>query len=197
LGALILRIGIFRSFKGLPAMGKLVEEINRDSFLVARIARRIAKLEGFDIRAQEEAYCAAMLSSIGLLVLLDLRPDDVARVKAIVATGANPLEAEQDVFGASQYQAGAYLLGLWGFNKAVVEAVAFLGRPSSVPVVEFNIVGIAHFARVLAGALPIYADPAKGEHIGRLPLDKEYLENLGKTNRFDKWSEEAVLEARR
>jgi HD-like signal output (HDOD) protein/ActR/RegA family two-component response regulator len=197
LGALILRIGIFRSFKGLPEMGKLVEEINRDSFLVARIAGRIAKMEGFDIRIQEEAYCAAMLSSIGLLVLLDLRPGDVARVKAMVANGADPLDAEQEVFGASQYQVGAYLLGLWGFNTAVVEAVAFLGRPSSVPVVDFNIVGVVHLARVLAGSTPIYALPEKGESIGRLRLDRDYLNHVGKVGCLEKWSEEALLEAKR
>ncbi len=196
LGALVLRIGIFRSFRGLPEMGKLVEEINRDSFFAARLARRLAKLEGFDIRIQEEAYCAAMLSSVGLLVLLDQRPDDVARVKAAVAAGADPLDAEQEVFGASHFQVGAYLLGLWGFNKAVVEAVAFLGRPSVAPTSELDIAGLVHVARVLAGPSPIYALPAKGAHVGRLPLDREYLDLLGKTSRLEKWSAEAAIEAR-
>jgi HD-like signal output (HDOD) protein/ActR/RegA family two-component response regulator len=196
LSALVLRIGIFRSFKGLPEMGKLVEEINQDSFLVARVARRIAKVEGFDIRAQEEAYCAAMLSSVGLLVLLDQRPDEVARVKAAVAAGGDPLAAEHQVFGASQFQVGAYLLGLWGFNKAVVEAVAFLGRPSSAPAIELDIAGIVHVARVLAGPSPIYAQPTKDGHIGQLPLDNDYLNLLGKADRLERWRAEAAAEAR-
>lgn len=193
LGALVLRIGIFRSFKGLPAMGKLVEEVNRDSFFVARVARRIAKLEGFDIRAQEEAYCAAMLSSVGFLVLLDQCPDDVARVKAVVATGIDPVDAEHRVFGASHFQVGAYLLGLWGFNQAVVEAVAFVGRPSIAPTGALDIAGVVHVARVLAGPLPIYAQPSKGVHIGQLPLDSDYLDLLGKTDRFEKWAAEATI----
>ena len=130
-------------------------------------------------------------------MLLDLRPGDVARVKAMVANGADPLDAEQEVFGASQYQVGAYLLGLWGFNTAVVEAVAFLGRPSSVPVVDFNIVGVVHLARVLAGSTPIYALPEKGESIGRLRLDRDYLNHVGKVGCLEKWSEEALLEAKR
>ncbi|MDR3435238.1 response regulator [Telmatospirillum sp.] len=195
IGALVLRIGIFRSFKGLPATGRLVEDINRDSFLVARIARRIAKVEGFDARGQEEAYCAGMLSSIGLLVLLDQRSEDVARVKQSVAAGTSALEAEQQVFGATHFQVGAYLLGLWGFNKLVVEAVAFLGRPSVAPAGELDIAGVVHFARVLAGPSPVYAHPQMGAEIGRLPLDRDYINHLGKQNQLERWSAEAAMEA--
>jgi len=194
LGALILRIGIFRSFQGLPEMGKLVEAVNRDSFLVARIARRIAKLEGGDLRGQEDAYCAAMLSSIGLLVLLDHHPDQVTRVKAAVAAGASSLDAEQEVFGANQFQVGAYLLGLWGFNKPVVEAVAFLGQPSIAPIRKLDTAGIVHAARVLGGASPVYAQPGQDGHIGQLPLDKEYFDLLGKLSHFEKWTFEAERE---
>jgi HD-like signal output (HDOD) protein len=194
LGALVLRIGIFRSFSGLPEMGKLVEAINRDSFLVARIARRIAKLEGFDVRGQEDAYCAAMLSSIGLLVLLDHHPDEVTRVKAAVANGASPLRAELEVFGASQFHVGAYLLGLWGFNKSVVEAVAFLGWPSVAPFADLDTAGVVHAARVLAGPSPIYANPEKGEDIGRLALDADYFDVLGKSSHLKQWAAEAQSE---
>lgn len=197
LGALVLRIGIFRSFKGLPEMAKLVEDVNSDSFFVARVARRIAKLEDFDERAQEEAYCAAMLSSIGLLVLLDQCPAEVSRVKAAVAAGTDPLIAEVEVFGASQFQVGAYLLGLWGFNKAVVEAVAFLGRPSVGSIGRLDIPGVVHIARVIAGPSPIYAQPSKGGEVGRLPLDNAYLQSLGKMDQLGKWSAEAAVEARR
>lgn len=197
LGALVLRIGIFRSFKGLPEMGRQVEEVNRDSFFVARVARRIARLENFDEHAQEEAYCAAMLSSIGLLVLLDQCPGEVSRVKAAVANGADPLDAEFEVFGASHFQVGAYLLGLWGFNKAVVEAVAFLGRPSVACRGALDTAGIVHIARVVAGPSPVYAQPTRGADIGCLPLDTAYLTSLGKAGHLAKWSEEAAIEARR
>ncbi|PKU25531.1 HDOD domain-containing protein [Telmatospirillum siberiense] len=197
LGALVLRIGIFRNFQGLPEMAMLVEEVNRDSFFVARVARRIARLENFDEHAQEEAYCAAMLSSIGLLVLLDQCPHDVARVKAAVAAGVDPQDAEVAVFGASHFQVGAYLLGLWGFNKAVVEAVAFLGRPSAASIGVLDIAGVVHIARVVSGPSPIYAQPAKGADIGRLPLDKAYLQSLGKDDRLVTWSAEAAVEAGR
>jgi HD-like signal output (HDOD) protein len=196
LGALVLRIGIFRSFQGLPEMGKLVEAINRDSFLVARIARRIAKQEGFDIRAQEDAYCAALLSAIGALVLLEHHPSDVARVKAEIVAGADPLDAESGVFGANQFHVGSYLLGLWGFNQPVVEAVAFLGRPSTAPLGVLDTAGIVHAARVLAGPSPIYAPMEKDGNIGGLLLDKGYFETVGKIGRLASWAAEAQNEIR-
>jgi HD-like signal output (HDOD) protein/ActR/RegA family two-component response regulator len=195
-GALILRIGIFRSFRGLPAMGRMMEEMNRDSFLVARIARRIAKLENFDLKGQEEAYCAGMLSSIGLLVLLDQKPGEIARVKAAMAAGLGALAAEDDVFGATHFQIGAYLLGLWGFNHSVVEAVVLLGRPSVAPGETLDVPGIVHVARYLAGPSPVYAVPGQDADPGGFPLDDGYLDHLGVRGHLDRWTREAAAEMR-
>jgi HD-like signal output (HDOD) protein len=196
LQALVLRIGIFRHFKGLPAMGRLVEELNHDSFLVGRIARRIAKTEGLDARRQEEEYCAGMLCSVGMLVLLDQMPEQYAKVKWAVAGGKSPLDAEKEVFGATHLQLGAYLLGLWGFNKTVVEAVAFLGQPSATHSIELEAAGIVHAARVIAGASPAYAVPGKGATFGRLALDVEYLKLVGKYDHLSTWMAEAATEQR-
>ena len=191
LRALVLRIGIFRSFQGLPATGRAMEDLNRDSFLVARIARRIAKLEGFEPRAMEIAFCAGMLGSIGQLVLLDHMPARFAAIRAAIAGGDDPLTAEADVFGATQFQVGAYLLGLWGFNQDMVEAVAFTGRPGATKASGLDIAAVVHVARVLAGPSPTYAEA--GDR-GRIPLDSAHLAALGKADRFSLWRAEAAAE---
>src|SRR5262249_40373705 len=74
LRALVFRIGIFRGFQGRGAAGKLIEAINDDSFLVARLARRVAKLDQLDTRDVDEAFISGMLGSIGTLILLDQLP---------------------------------------------------------------------------------------------------------------------------
>lgn len=192
LRALVLRIGIFRSFKGLPATGRVMEDLNRDSFLVGRIARRLARLEGFDAHAVEMAFCAGMLCSIGMLVLLDHMPARFAEVKAAIAGGKGLLEAEAEVFGATQFQVGAYLLGLWGFKQDVVEAVAFTGRPGVAKASAMDIAAVVHLARVLAGPLPAYAE-ACGD-CGRLAVDSDHLGTLRKADRLELWRAEAEAE---
>ncbi len=194
LRALVLRIGIFRSFRGLPAMGRLMEELNRDSFLVARIARRIARSEGFDVRRMEEAFCAGMLSSIGLLVLLEHLPKPCGKARDAVEGGVSLLEAESHAFGATHVQVGAYLLGLWGFNKAVVEAVAFSGRPGAAPVSSMDVAGVVHVARVLAGPSPAYQIPGAPAETGLLPLDRDYLRSIGRMECWDEWRADADAE---
>ena len=193
--ALVTRIGIFRSFRGLPTTGRLMEDLNRDSFLVARIAKRIGKAEGFEIRRLEEAYCAGMLCSIGTLLLLDQLPGEFSATKAAVAAGRDMLEAEIETFGATHLQVGAYLLGLWGFNKTVVEAIAFAGRPSVTAAVRLDAAGAVHAARVLAGASPAYAVAGKSPDLGRLTLDNAYLQQVRKADRLVAWT--ALAEAER
>ncbi len=192
LRALVLRIGIFRSFTGLEAMGRLMDDLNHDSFRVARMAERIARLEGMDVRQVEEAFCAGMLSPIGMLVLLDHLPAKFARAKQAVAHGEDPLDAELAVFGASHLQVGAYLLGFWGFKQAVVEAVAFSGRPSVIQGDQFGVPAAVHVARVLAGPSPAYASADVDREVGRMALDFGYLEGLGKGDRLAAWTAETM-----
>jgi len=196
LRALVLRIGIFRSFQGLAATGRLMEDLNRDSMLVAHIAQRIATMEGFDQRRIEEAFCAGMLGSIGTLVLLDHVPDKFAQIRKRVIEGHDVLRSETLAFGATPFEVGAYLLGLWGFNQSVVEAVAFAGRPSDTAAGEIEVATVVHVARVLAGPSPAYASPEMGS-CGRMALDIDGLRKIGKAERFDVWAADAEAEKKR
>ena len=193
LRALVLRIGIFRSFDGLAATGRLMEDLNRDSMMVAHLAQRIATIEGLDRRHVEEAFCAGMLASIGTLVLLDHVPEKFKLIRERVADGHDVLTSEMAIFGATPFQVGAYLLGLWGFNQSVVEGVAFAGRPSETAAGEIDVATVVHAARVLAGPSPAYASPEMGS-AGRMALDMECLQRIGKSDRFDVWAADASAE---
>lgn len=193
LRGLILRIGIFRHFQGNPALAKAVESINEDSFRLSRLVRRIAKAERLDDRALEDAASAAALSSLGLLFLLDRMPAEVRTLRDALAAGEDPLQAEIRVFGATHYQLGAYLLGLWGFRDSVVEAVAFAGRPGDSGAVAFGPAAAVHAARVVMGPNPLHALEGLPE-AGLLRLDENGLARMGKAERLAAWQAEAARE---
>ena len=187
LRSLVLQVGIFQSFHGKAKEKAMMEAVNRDSFRVAHIARRIAKLEGFELTRVEECFCAGMLCSIGALVLLDCLPEQFAKVKARVLEGEDPIEAELSEFGATQFQVGAYLLGLWGFKNSVVEAVAFADQPGTQPASRLDVSAVVHVARVLAGPFPGFILGEAGDDAGRMALDMSYLSQLGKQDRLGIW----------
>ena len=187
LRSLVLQVGIFQSFHGLAKEKAIMEAVNRDSFRVAHIARRIAKMEGFELQRMEECFCAGMLCSIGALVLLDCLPAAFAKVKARVLNGEDPVEAEMAEFGCTQFQVGAYLLGLWGFKNNIVEAVAFADQPGSEPASRLDVAAVVHVARVLAGPFPGFALGEADDSAGRMALDMGYLTQLGKQDRLGIW----------
>lgn len=191
LRALVLRIGIFRHFEGHPELVRLMEDLNRDSFLVARIAKRIARAEGLSPPEAEEAFCGGMLCSIGALAMLDQMPERFEAARAKVAAGQDIMEAEVEVFGATHTQLGAYLLGLWGFNDSVVEAVAFSGRPGATAGRMMGALAAVHAARTLAGPNPLYLGLGRDSGV---ELDAAYVEDLGRTERVAAWAAEAKLE---
>jgi HD-like signal output (HDOD) protein len=92
---------------------------------VGQLARRIAVAEGWSRQASGDAFFAGMLYEVGLPVLVGAQAGAWVDIRA---QRCDDLECEhaveRDCFGCSVTQASAYLLGLWGFNEPVVEAIA-------------------------------------------------------------------------
>jgi HD-like signal output (HDOD) protein len=82
---------------------------------------------------------AGLLHDVGKLALAAALPQEYqAALAQAVASGIAPLQAEQSTLGAAHPQAGAYLLGLWGLPRPVVEAVAAHHAPMPHPVPAFS-----------------------------------------------------------
>ena len=91
----------------------------------ARMAARMARILAPDEASADAASTAALLHDAGRLALLSRLPAPYAEVLRRSLEGHGSLEQiEVEVLGATHARIGAYLLGLWGLPRTIVDAVA-------------------------------------------------------------------------
>jgi HD-like signal output (HDOD) protein/ActR/RegA family two-component response regulator len=141
---------------------------------VGSLCRQIAIQESMTIRDQEDALLTGMMHDIGKLVLAQAYPESF---RAILDGREDwwP-EAAQPCREAkiSHAEVGAYLLGLWGFQNHIVEAVAYHERPREAPVLVFSLATILHVANAKAMERPDL-------------VDGDYLALVGKRDAYSRW----------
>ncbi|MFQ5964157.1 MAG: HDOD domain-containing protein [Candidatus Scalinduaceae bacterium] len=133
LKALVLCVHVFSSFtEEAELSGFSMADMWKHSLLVGRLAKDIASSEMVDKDEAEEALIAGILHDIGKLILLKV-PEQRRKVNEFIEwTGCDLVEAEYAFIETSHAETGAYLLGLWGLNDNIVEAVAFHHNPSNL-----------------------------------------------------------------
>jgi len=92
-------------------------------------------------------------------------------------------ETEEQITGTSHGRLGAYLLGLWGIEHPVVEAVAFHHHPALVQSTTFDLPSVVHVADALVHAI-------ENERAGRsaeVLVDRQHLEAMGVLEQLDDW----------
>jgi putative nucleotidyltransferase with HDIG domain len=166
-----------------------IEAVERRSALVARVARRLLPRGA----AQEEAFSAALLHDIGVLVLAAREPEYLAEVLAITRREQRwMVDVEQQRRGATHAEVGAHLLALWGLPHAIVEAVAYHHRPQTVAEPVLDAIAVVYIAGTLVDeALPA-ADRVHGPTAPE--LDIAYLTQLGVADRAEEWRELVAAE---
>jgi HD-like signal output (HDOD) protein len=94
-------------------------------------------------------------------------------------------EVERERSGVTHAEIGAYLLDLWGLPHGVVEAVGYHEDPlpfSTEP--QLDAVAIVYIADRLCSELVVSRDD---ENRPPKPLDPEYLEALGVSDKVAGW----------
>ncbi len=180
--SLVLQIGIFRHFLGKPGLVGPIKSLNVYAHKLGQLADGMAQIMGAGPEQAHACRCAAMLSPIGSLILLDRRADDYVAALAKVSDDLSLQTAERGAFGASHGFIGAYLLGLWGFSDLVVEAVCFAREPSLCPNPDNSILPIVHAAKALGPPFPLLP-------VGINPkvLDIAYLVDARCDKYLEKW----------
>ena len=162
LGALVLGHSVFIAPASDTAAGFSHERLWLHSLQTAMTAKAIAIQENRPPSFAQEAFLAGLLHDVGKLVL------------------ATPAQADAAQTWAHHAEVGAYLLGLWGFQTPIVEAVAFHHAPDRAARGGFGLPGIIHvadrIARQGAGGAPDFG------------IEPGYLERLGLLDRLPQWS---------
>jgi HD-like signal output (HDOD) protein len=145
------------------------------------LARTIMRRERAEFAETEDAFTAAMLHDMGKLMLADSLPQEFARSLALAAKERiSPIEAEQEVFGATHAGLAAYLFGLWGLPAAIVEAVAFHHHPEKSDLKKCTALTAVHVANAFY------------DETGTAPVNQQYLAEIGVSDRLRDWQDTAA-----
>lgn len=183
--ALTLLAGFFTRFEGNTEAKLVLDRLSKRSISLGTLAMEIAREENFDKVEADRACCAGTLSHVGTLLLITKWPDRFQKAVSLVESEElGIIEAERQIFGASHAELGAFLLGLWGFNDPIVEAVAYHHNPSHSARQERGILMALHVAQYLAKSDGMLED--EEEMLGA-SLDLQYLEQLDMIDRLPAW----------
>lgn len=186
--ALVLEHGIISGAQVPDMAGFSLESLRRDGLRTAAAARAIARVEPTLAETQDEAFLSGVLHDIGRLVLAMGLPREYAEVGVYQQQqGVRRIEAERAVIGTTHPEAGAYLLGLWGFPNSVLEAVLFHETPGEAPTESLSLLTAVHVAHAFASHPDCHdpADPA-------LALDLAYLGKACVMDRWRPWRDECL-----
>lgn len=121
--SLALSGAVFHSGPQMPASFD-AEAMRQRGLHAGILAQRIAQAEGWQHGAPGHALLAGLLHELGMLVFASSNPDGYERYLA--RRGEDPLALpglQREIFGCTLGQASGYLLGMWGFPVALVQAV--------------------------------------------------------------------------
>jgi HD-like signal output (HDOD) protein/CheY-like chemotaxis protein len=179
----VLSAEVFSAFSPKQSLGGLsLDSEQKHGLACAGIARRISP----DPETGEYAFLGGMLHDVGKLVLAMRSPKTMRQLIKITKPGDSaPPDTEEGIAGTSHGRIGAYLLGLWGLEYPLVEAVAYHHDPGKVGASSFDLPTILHVADALAHEI-------ENERCGRkaeVALDMVHLERIGVKEKLDAWRE--------
>ncbi|HXG47538.1 MAG TPA: response regulator [Methylomirabilota bacterium] len=181
--SLVLSVHAYAELDKVKPLYFSMDKLWRHSMGVAHRARRIAQAVSRNEEIAEEAFTAGLFHDIGKLVLASHLAETYSGGLALARKRQIPVwEVETELFGASHAETGAYLVGLWGLDVPVLEAIALHHTPLRSGGTEFSALTAVHVADVLE-----HEAQADGEGFSHPVLDGAYLRRLGLEDHVDAW----------
>jgi HD-like signal output (HDOD) protein len=175
---LTITASLFSCFQGRADLASLVSQINMVAMARAVLTEKLIREDGGSAELRSRGFSAGMMSPIGKLICLTLYPEIYPSLLGS-AVGGSLSQLERDALGAANEELAAYLLGLWGIEDEVLEAVLHQRAPSDCPYQGPGLLPYVHLAQVL------------GPQVGlqNQDLDLPYLEGLGMGTKVQAWQE--------
>ncbi|MGD9080338.1 MAG: response regulator [Desulfobacterales bacterium] len=184
--ALVLSVKIFSEFNQKKFTWFNFDELFNHSMSVSMFAQTISKKEQLDQNLVNNSLMAGMFHDLGKLILVTNFQEPYQKVLTEAGkTGQNLWDLEYDMFGTSHAEIGAYLMGLWGLEYPVIEAIAFHHRPGKSLSNSTGLLTAVHFGDAF-DRLKNGANDLNSEN-GLRQLDRGYLDNLGVAGRINDW----------
>lgn len=183
LRALVLSVNTFAEYKHLAIPGFSIDLLFDHSLTVGAIAKEVAQKSADTAEQANDALVAGMLHDVGKLVLASNLEEQYRAALALAQSEAVALvDAENEIFGCSHAEVGAYLLALWGLSDSVVEAVAFHHQPARSAMPSFTVLTAVHVANALA-------HERDGGLFSQNTVDDAYLAAIGQPGNLEFWRE--------
>ena len=184
--ALVLSVKIFSQFNHKKFAWFNFDELFNHSMSVSMFAQMISKQEHLDQTLVNNSLMAGMFHDLGKLILVANFQEPYQKVLTEAGkTRQNLWDLEIERFGTSHAEIGAYLMGLWGLEYPVIEAIAFHHRPGKSLSNSTGLLTAVHFGDAF-DRLKKDPNDLNGEN-GLQQLDRGYLDNLGVAGRINDW----------
>jgi len=184
LKSLVLSTGVFSQFDADTIDEATIRRIWEHSTAVGALAKQISMAQTGEKLIADYSLMGGLLSEIGKLVLAINQPELYRQAAEIqVATGQPDYEVEQETFGQTHQEVGAYLVGLWGLPNLVSECVAYHHHPGDCADPGFTPLTAVHIATAIVSAKG--SDPME-------TIDKDYVDSVGITDRIPDFAELAA-----
>jgi len=184
--ALVLSVKIFSEFNQKKFAWFNFDELFNHSISVSMFAQTITKEEHLDQNLVNNSLMAGMFHDLGKLILVTNFRETYQKVLIEAGqTRQNLWDLESEVFGTGHAEIGAYLMGLWGLEYPVIEAIAFHHRPGKSLSNSTGLLTAVHFGDAFDRMKNGSANP-KTENALR-QLDHRYLDHIGVAGRINDW----------
>jgi HD-like signal output (HDOD) protein len=184
--ALVLSVKIFSEFNQKKFAWFSFDDLFNHSMSVSMFAQTITKEEQLDQNLVNHSLMAGMFHDLGKLILVTnfQEPYQKLLIEA-KQTGQNLWDLENDLFGTSHAEIGAYLMGLWGLEFPVIEAIAYHHCPAKSLSNSTGLLTAVHFGDAFDCIKNDNHDQSSGN--GWRQLDRGYFDNLGIADRIRDW----------
>ncbi len=160
-----------------------IEYLWKHSITVAHCSKQIAMQATNDDETINTCFIAGLLHDIGRLLFISKLSEEYVPVILLAQEKKTLLSDEEAAaFKTTHAHMGAYLIGLWGFQNEVIEAIAFHNSLNNYQGTRFSAAIAVHIADYC------YYSHNPGDIIGAAPpLNREYFSQHGWGEMLEHW----------
>ncbi len=182
LKGLILTASLLERYSKNDFPGFSLEQLGEHCFRVGELAKIIASTETGDKEFIEKCFLGGFMHDLGKLLLAESIWDKYQPViENVQRNNLILFEEEKMKLGVTHAELGAYLLGIWGIDDDVVEAVLRHHAPDSTSK-EFNLSMCVYAANVMDHELTSFSSQYRFNG-----FDEPMLEAMGLLERLPVW----------